>query len=77
MLWVEARLRQRRKLDGFRDFLMWAITLLSFSPVTLRISSKVIRSAQAAQIIQSELSLDGSGFLTRVTGFLDCLGFTV
>ena len=75
MLWVEARLRQRRKLDGFRDFLMWAITLLSFSPVTLRISSKVIRSAQAAQIIQSELSLDGSGFLTRVTGLLDCLGF--
>ena len=73
MLWVEARLRQRRKLDGFSDFLMWAITLLSFSPVTLRISSKVIRSAQAAQIIQSELSLDGSGFLTRVTGLLDCL----
>ena len=54
---------------------MWAITLLSLSPVTLRISSKVIRSAQAAQIIQSELSLDGSGFLTRVTGLLDCLGF--
>ena len=52
---------------------MWAITLLSLSPVTLRISSKVIRSAQAAQIIQSELSLDGSGFLTRVTGLLDCL----
>ena len=74
MLWVEARLRQRRKLEGFRDFLMWAITLLSLSPVTLRISSKVIRSAQAAQIIQSELSLDGSGFLTRVTGLLDCLG---
>ena len=74
MLWVEARLRQRRKLEGFRDFLMWAITLLSVRPVTLRISSKVIRSAQAAQIIQSELSLDGSGFLTRVTGLLDCLG---
>ena len=54
---------------------MWAITLLSVRPVTLRISSKVIRSAQAAQIIQSELSLDGSGFLTRVTGLLDCLGF--
>ena len=73
MLWVEARLRQRRKLEGFRDFLIWAITLLSVRPVTLRISSKVIRSAQAAQIIQSELSLDGSGFLTRVTGLLDCL----
>ena len=54
---------------------MWAITLLSVRPVTLRISSKVIRSAQAAQIIQSELSLDGSGFLTRVTGLLDCLEF--
>ena len=35
-----------------------------------------MRSAQAAQIIQSELSLDGSGFLTRVIGLLDCLGFT-
>lgn len=54
---------------------MWAMTWLSFKPVTLRISSKVMRSAQAAQIIQSELSLDGSGFLTRVTGNLDCLGF--
>ena len=75
MLCVEARLRQRRKLEGFRDFLIWAITLLSVRPVTLRISSKVIRSAQAAQIIQSGLSLDGSGFLTRVTGLLDCLGF--
>ena len=72
---VEARLRQRRKLEGLRDFLMWAITWLSVRPVTFRISSKVIRSAQAAQIIQSGLSLDGSGFLTRVTGLSDCLGF--
>ena len=72
MLWVDARLRHSRKLEGLRDFLMWVITLLSVSPVTLRISSKVIRSAHAAQIIQSGLSLDGSGFLTRVTGFLDC-----
>lgn len=54
---------------------MWAITLLSVRPVTFRISSKVIRSAHAAQIIQSGLSLDGSGFLTRVTGLFDCLGF--
>jgi len=36
-----------------------------------------MRSAHAAHIIQSELSLDGSGFLTRVTGLLDCLGFTI
>ena len=77
MLCVEARLRQRRKLEGLRDFLIWSITLLSVSPVTLRISSKVIRSAQAAQIIQSELYLEGSGFLTRVTGLLDCLGFMI
>ncbi len=34
-----------------------------------------MRSAQAAQITQSELSLEGSGFLTRVTGNLDCFGF--
>lgn len=70
-------MRHRRKLEGLSDFLMWAITLLSVSPVTLWISSKVIRSAQAAQIIQSELSWEGSGFLTRVTGLLDCLGFTI
>ena len=36
----------------------------------------MIRSAQAAQIIQSELSFDGSGFLTRVTGTLDFFDFT-
>ena len=36
----------------------------------------MIRSAQAAQIIQSELSFDGSGFLTRVTGILDFFDFT-
>ena len=68
-------MRQSRKLEGLSDFLIWAITLLSVSPVTFRISSKVILSAQAAQIIQSELSLDGSGFLTRITGWLDCLEF--
>ena len=68
-------MRHRRKLEGLRDFLMWAITLLSVSPVTFRISSKVIRSAQAAQIIQSEVSLEGSGFLTRVTGYFECLEF--
>jgi len=66
-------MRQSRKLEGLSDFLIWAITLLWVSPVTFRISSKVILSAQAAQIIQSELSLDGSGFLTRITGWLDCL----
>ena len=68
-------MRHNLKLDGLRDFLMWAITLLSVRPVTLRISSKVIRSAQAAQMIQSGLSFEGSGFLTRVTGLSDCLGF--
>ena len=36
----------------------------------------MIRSAQAAQIIQSELSFNGSGFLTRVTGKLDFFDFT-
>ena len=75
MLCVDARLRQSRKLEGLRDFLIWAITLLSVKPVTFRISSKVIRSAQAAQMIQSGLSLGGSGFLTRVTGLSDFLGF--
>mgnify|MGYP006152676101 CR=1 FL=1 len=34
---------------------MWSMTWLSLRPVTLRISSKVMRSAQAAQIIQSGL----------------------
>ena len=75
MLCVDARLRHSRKLEGLRDFLIWAITLLSDSPVTLRISSKVMRSAQAAQIIQSGLFLGGSGFLTRVIGLLDCFDF--
>ena len=51
------------------------MTLLSVRPVTLRISSKVMRSAHAAQIIQSGEFFDGSGFLTRVTGLLDCFGF--
>lgn len=75
MLCVDARLRHNRKLEGLSDFLIWAITLLSESPVTLRISSKVMRSAQAAQIIQSGLFLGGSGFLTRVIGLLDFFGF--
>ena len=35
-----------------------------------------MRSAQAAQITQSGLSLEGSGFLTRVTGNFDRLEFT-
>ena len=77
MLCVDARFRHSRKLEGLSDFLMWAITWLSESPVTFRISSKVIRSAQAAQIIQSGLSLEGSGFLTRVVGILDCFDFMI
>ena len=34
-----------------------------------------MRSAQAAQTIQSSLPLGGSGFFTRVTGNFDFLGF--
>ena len=44
------------------------ITSDSRLPVFFSISSKVIRSAQAAQIIQSGSSMLGSGFLTLVTG---------
>ena len=51
------------------------MTCPSVSPVTFLISSKVIRSAQAAHMIQSGLSLDGSGFFTRVTGILDFFSF--
>jgi hypothetical protein len=65
----------KTKAGGLERFSHVGNDLLSVRPVTLRISSKVIRSAQAAQIIQSGLSLDGSGFLTRVTGLSDCLGF--
>ena len=44
------------------------ITSDSFFPVFFSISSKVILSAQAAQMIQSGSSILGSGFLTFVIG---------
>ena len=75
MLWFEARFLQRRKLPGLRDFLIRSMTWFSVRPVIFLISSKVIRSAQAAQIIQSELPLGGSGFLIRVMGLFKCFGF--
>ena len=74
-LLFEARFLQRRKLPGLRDFLIRAMTWFSVRLVTFLISSKVMRSAQAAQMTQSALPLGGSCFLTRVTGLLDCFGF--
>jgi len=44
------------------------MTSVSDLPVLFLISSKVILSAQAAQMTQSGSSIFGSGFLTRVTG---------
>ena len=54
--------------DSLSDRLIILITSDSEYPVFFSISSKVIRSAQAAQMTQSGLSLLGSGFLTRVIG---------
>ena len=55
MLRLLVRLRQSRKLEGFKALHMRSIIWSSVSPVILRISSKELRSAQAAQMTQSGL----------------------
>ena len=68
MLLVVARARQRRKLLRFSVRLISVMTAASSSPLTSRISSKVIRSAQAAQITQSSVPTGGTGLTVRVLG---------
>ena len=53
---------------GLIDLRIILITSDSVFPVFCSISSKVILSAQAAQIIQSGSDISGSGFLTLVMG---------
>ena len=54
--------------EGFKDLRIILITSDSVLPVFFSISSKVILSAQAAQITQSGLFMSGSEFLTLVIG---------
>lgn len=85
MLAEVARCRQRLKEDGLRLRLITLITSDSERPVCCSISSKVTRSAQAAQMTQSLLSLPGSGFFVLVKGrwvslrfmFITDLGVTI
>ena len=63
MLFDRTLFLHRRKLPCFRDFLIKRITSASLNPETSEISSKVIRSAHAAQIIHSFESLGGSGLI--------------
>mgnify|MGYP004247250603 CR=1 FL=1 len=68
MLWFLALFLQSLKEEGFNFFLIILITSLSEYPDLFFISSKVMRSAQAAHTTQSGLIEFGSGFLTFVMG---------
>ncbi len=64
----DTRFLHIRKLLLFNCDLIKMMTSASLNPVFSLISSKVIRSAQAAQITQLSVPRIGSGFLTLVIG---------